>query len=512
MKFDSSEYLISKRDMLLEIANNSQQLADIAKYTDDYIYNRHVINRIVSKKNNIVFMGDSIGAGTGDPNNLGFIQRLKSNFDYFYGITNSVVTDIDGQLSTGWAAVIGGEGVGKALRYSNNSSSIIRHCKFPWDAAYNDKTEDKVKVIYSKRPDGGNFEIGYCDINEANPVVLETLSSLGDKQDGILSNEITIPASKVCMIKPILDNKAYFNAFSFTSKNSKLLFDIFAIGGMSASEYSNEDLLTTIKCGNYNTFIWQLFANDGTGEGYFPKADYILNEAKKLGMDILIPIACGSRFVESNIDWDIAKQQQYTLAEKYDALVIDYDILFGKFTRASAQGLISDDVHPSSLGHNVMCNVLCNEVFKFDNVLNENITNIYDSRDDSHSGVYYNKKIKFMEPVFINAELYKSNSGDIESIRPYVVNRQIIDEAQLGDGVKGDIQVVGNAIFVSNGGAYNRPTLIPKNSNPDDMAPMWAPTALWVDERDGRETIYYVRHKTVDGTYTFKKLVLENII
>lgn len=393
------------RAALTAVEGIEGKITDVVGGVVDYIKNVNAPSKLRAKPYyKLLWMGDSIGAGTGATHNdNGFAGQLNQAMSYVQGKENYSAIPLYFLAAT-WTRTE--EGIAKYLMSSTNSSAPFglfggQMWKVP-QAPY------KVQVVYSKRADGGDFNV----VQGAE--TLATLSSQGvASEDGLLSAVYTVPGGVELKINPIADNKAYVNHVRVwrDSEASHFEFENWSIGGRKSSDYTREQIETMITYSEKDVLVWEYLANDyaqNKYEDFVDRTEFAIQTAKGAGMDVVIPVTCGNEATPTDPTFRTKWVKfLYDMASKYDCLLIDYDMYFGGFTAAKEGGLIVDTVHPSQLGHTAMANILVPTMLGIENPYNLGKTlAIGDTR---HS--YYNAQQNSAKQYFSSQVTFDSVYG-----------------------------------------------------------------------------------------------------
>ncbi|GFN32602.1 SGNH/GDSL hydrolase family protein [Paenibacillus xylaniclasticus] len=486
----------------------------------DYTYNLNGLKKIRSKKPwSAIIIGDSISAGTGATNNLGFIPQLNNatrtlqnsvayeNYNFYYNSNVGTWTKEEA-------------GICKFLLSSKTGSTNLTPFANPWNVPQVSYT---VQVVYSKRSDGGTFQIGYG----STPTILDTISCSGSSQDGIVSDTYTVPSGQNIYIIPTSGQKAYINSLIIVRDTSKPYYaiDNWSVGGRKAKDYTAAELTKMITYLPKDMLVWGLLTNDYSGgdfDSYANRTEVALSAAQSQGMDILIVIPCGQTGTDSNPQW-VSKWKTflYEKAKQYNAAIIDYDIYFGGITRAKANGLIGDSVHPTDAGHLLMANVLINILFNSENPYSQNMHPCTsDTRYPTFGAIQDNRNKYMPNPTYFDFPYFKSldNNGNPK----YVLAQGIVNDGIAVSNFpkyapRGTIASYGVDIYVNttDWGAsrntlatwqkiYARPKAELVTTLPTPTAGLRGVSIL-LDGNTSADDILYTCIKKSDGSYVWKQ-------
>jgi len=350
------------------------------------VYNAQFLNKTRTKPRfttNII--GDSETAGTAATGNYGFAQQLGASMEVMQGNYNYQKKEVLSFLNFAtWTSMA--QGLNNIIWSSTNSSlplTVHPSVQTTPNAAYT------VSVIYSKRPDGGNFEIRESVTN----TLIATVSCNGTYQEGIRTPYYNIAANNSVKIVPLTDNKAYVYGVStkLLPTTTSYNYNLFGNAGIRAGDYSDADLVSTVSFDTPDLLIYALLANDySTGD--FPlfqqKTTLAIDTAKANGSDVIIVVTCGNSTSESGNFRSVWVAWLKQIALEKGCVLIDYDEIFGGYTLANANGLMADAVHPTNSGHLLMANTLVNVVLGVPNPYNTGVKmNNRDSRQPDLSSV-----------------------------------------------------------------------------------------------------------------------------
>ena len=436
--------------------DSTELMAELDSKTVDYIYNVNALNKVRSLKYmKIVCIGDSIGAGTAAPQNNGFLNQLSTTLAYHQGFLN-YDTKTQYYENTGWDKEE--DGICKQLVSSSDPTKPLKPYQYGWVTP---SLEDyKVSIVYSTRTDGGEFDVS-VDGGEH----LDTINCNGAKKDGLISKEYTIPKGKNILVTPKANNKAYFNFFMIHQRPSKKEsheFENWSVGGRKAKDYTLDQLTTMVSYKKFDVLIWELFANDYSGQDldtYKSKTEHVISEAKKLGLDVIIPITCGNEMSDSTEDnYRLFRENWvgylYDVAKRHNCCIIDYDKKFGGHKKAKANNLIADSIHPNYTGHMLMANDLCNILLGVNSADYDNLSLFMeDSRRPTYGAnsfnkpMHYSQLVTFAEPRTIT---YDNNGNNWYGIIQPIIGASNNNPAKLPKfAPKGAIGTCGNNVYIN---------------------------------------------------------------
>lgn len=369
-----------------DINTINSQLADITQLNINQItYNmdsslQHFKGKLLPK---IVFWGDSITNDIGDVWYKNWIiqfgDTLQLSRGSMYG--RGYMASNDGGTPSGWT--FEAKGCNKKRIYSTDGILNI----LP-NAGYN-KYNRKIDIIYSKEPDGGNFDI------LIDGSVVKTVSCNGTTSYGNIET-VNIPSASTFSIQAV--GKVYiegYNWYGFNNLTDGILVHKVGHGGFSAGMFSDDEIDASIKIfkpdltcighitNDYNTQDLTLFRN---------KIIRAIQAAKATG-DVLLFIPCRGRLtVEAPlpITFDDYKQVMYDLAKEYNCALIDIDKFWGGYVKAKVNGILGDDVHPNQQGNDIMTDLFL-QILVPDSLPYR----IYKVNHSSNVGGYYDLLINF---------------------------------------------------------------------------------------------------------------------
>lgn len=387
------------------------QLAENMNYLSDSVYNAKSLKQSKKQYINAIVFGDSIAAGTGSTSgNYGFLQMfanasllLQDGFGFSGNMNTFSKMDATWNNDTR-------KGIVGSLYSSNDTSVPINFPNNNNPAGNNPNYTFKVQLIYSKRPDGG-----LCDIKNGSTIVT-TIDCNGTEQDG-LSVILDCNGGSNLTIAPRVGQKAYINGWYFyhpTKTTSKI--QIWQQGGTKSSDFTNESFRGALNIIPNDLLIWEYGANDWSQnkiQEYKDKTNYIIPLAKSMGMDVIFVITCGQNGTEGNANWKDYKDFVYATAKAQNCCVIDYDNYFGGYTKAKANGLIADSVHPSTKGHTLMADLLCQVVYGVGVPELQGFVWLFnDFRNLSHGYLQNPYKVNFADVIFEQARVRTGNYWD----------------------------------------------------------------------------------------------------
>lgn len=321
-----------------------------------------IINSKCLKNNkpvkNYLAVGDSILVGTGsNEGNYGFCQMTADTSvtqiggSFFKRMGNILTMD-----ATHWTKCDMYDGFPKRLVYSIDESELgvytIQH------------SPSKFIIQYAKRPDGG-----YCEVY-AGDTKLGEVNSLGEVKDGCIA-EFDVPINKAVKIKTISGQKFYLNDMFVASTEAvgNRFYD-FGVGGSQASDWSVQAFKDRLDVGDIDVLIWEYLANDFGNKNldtFKSKTEEVITYARNKGIDVILIITLGQQSTEEGEEnkalWKHFKDFIYKLSNEKECCLIDYDKYFGGYSSGNSNGILSDSVHPTTKGHIMMANILCNLLF-----------------------------------------------------------------------------------------------------------------------------------------------------
>lgn len=381
------------------------------------IYNLNYLKKTRENKSfSVNVMVDSIGTGSSATGNYGFISQLIDSMNVLQGKINYSYGDFYYDATVGsWNKEE--TGLSKHLLSSKDSSSALSINPI---AAQTPQFPYKVQIVYSKRTDGGTFEV-----RTSNGSLLGTLNSFGEKEDGLKSPIYDIPSGQYVKITPLTGNKAYVNGWERYLYINEPSYKVkaFGQGGRAAKDYTNEELVTNVKFDNPDLVIWELLANDFSGgdlTAYKEKTLLAMETARSIGADVLIAIPCGNSNSESVKYREVWVEFLKQVSKEYKTALIDYDEIFGGYTNAKYNGLIYDTIHPTDLGHLLMANDLVEVVLGVENVyLRKTRIDITDTRLPFYNTIQQVRSNHFLDTQFFKEtpETYSVDSNGNTSYR-----------------------------------------------------------------------------------------------
>ena len=338
------------------------------------IYNRNVGLRNFLRKPNpsIHVMGDSISE---DPNGYVTMGGGDRWPDY---IANQLALRVGRKDYRGVNFRAGGEnfdswnrldyGINRMTWKSNPSSQPLRlyfdnPIYIPLD----------IKLLVSSAPDGGSFKVRLED--KLSGTVLVTGTSAGVLGD-ITEVSFSVNSDKNIYIcpdstsSPVYVYGWYGRRTGITKKDSGCVYNS-SLGGRRLTDFSDSDIAKTIDAYDADLFVMALGANDITGlvswDDFLAKLNKVKDSCVSSGIEILILIHSRADVGDTTTAYInqyntyIQNLIDYGISNNY--CVINMDEVLGGYTKANADGLLLDTVHPNALGHKSIGMFVSNTLF-----------------------------------------------------------------------------------------------------------------------------------------------------
>ena len=430
------------------LLSTERQLAEVENQFKLGVYNLKHLKKIKGKRKfTINVLSDSIGAGTAAGSNFGFMQQLENAMNVVQQKINYKYNSFY-YFNNGWTATE--TGINKHLLSSLDTSSALQITTVTAEIP---TISYKVEIIYSTRSDGGNFEVRESVTN----TLLATVNCNGVSADGLKTAELTVSASNSVKIVPLTGNKAYVNGWIMKRYPSEASYKIhqLAQGGRKSKDFSDTDLINSVKFETPDLLIWELVANDFSGGdlvSYKQKTELAITTAHSIGADVLITATCGNSVSETTgyrADW---VEWLKATADSFGCAFIDYDEIFGGYTSAQANGLLADTIHPTDLGHLLMANELIDVVLNIENPYNRNvIIDLSDNRKPFNNYLLEPKNIHSVGDNYFEKAYFKTTDNNGNAVFANVSPARFLTNAsQLPKyAPKGAIANVNDLLYIN---------------------------------------------------------------
>jgi hypothetical protein len=218
-----------------------------------------------------------------------------------------------------------------------------------------------ITLFVSCSPDGGTFKVR--QENKVSGAIRATGSSLGNLGD-IVEVKFSIDTDKNLYIcpdsttAPVYVYGWYGRRTDVTKVNSGCVYNS-SLGGRKLIDFSVDDISKTVSAYDSDLLIMALGANDITAltawNTFLGKLDAVRDNCISNGIDMMILIQSRADVGDSNPTYInhyntyIANLIDYGIAN--NCCVVNMDEVMGGYTKANADGLLLDTIHPNALGH-----------------------------------------------------------------------------------------------------------------------------------------------------------------